>query len=106
MTFHLGPDKLAPSRRRRWSPTAPRSPSAGLSARLPMALVRELVRPGRRGLPVLGRRSIDVDLLVAAGALAVCEESYVGFEQDLGLWRHAFRRAVRKAPSRSARAAA
>jgi len=36
---------------------------------------------------------IDVDLLVAAGSIAVCEESYVGFEQDLGL-APAFRRAA------------
>ena len=64
----------------------------GLCARLPMALVRELVRAGRRGLRVVGSaHSIDVDLLVAAGAVAVCEESYVGFEQDLGL-APAFRR--------------
>jgi glutaconate CoA-transferase subunit A len=33
-----------------------------------------------------------VDLLIAAGAVKVCEESYVGFEQDLGL-APAFRRA-------------
>lgn len=66
----------------------------GLSARLPMALVRELIRQGRRGLHAVGSaHSIDVDLLVAAGALAVCEESYVGFEQDLGL-APAYRRAA------------
>jgi glutaconate CoA-transferase subunit A len=35
--------------------------------------------------------SIDVDLLIAAGVVSVCEESYVGFEQDLGL-APAFRR--------------
>ncbi|TNC28255.1 CoA transferase subunit A [Amycolatopsis alkalitolerans] len=58
----------------------------GLSARLPMALVRELVRQRRRELHVVGSaHSIDVDLLVAAGAVRRCEESYVGFEQDLGL---------------------
>ena len=66
----------------------------GLSARLPMALVRELVRQGRQGLHVVGSaHGIDVDLLVAAGAVAVCEESYVGFEQDLGL-APAYRRAA------------
>ena len=66
----------------------------GLCARLPMALVRELVRPGRDELHVVGSaHSIDVDLLVAAGAVGVCEESYVGFEQDLGL-APAYRRAA------------
>ena len=66
----------------------------GLSARLPMALVRELIRQGRRNLHVVGSaHGIDVDLLVAAGAVAVCEESYVGFEQDFGL-APAFRRAA------------
>jgi glutaconate CoA-transferase subunit A len=66
----------------------------GLSARLPMALVRELIRQGRRGLHVIGSaHGIDVDLLIAAGAVAVCEESYVGFEQDFGL-APAYRRAA------------
>jgi glutaconate CoA-transferase subunit A len=66
----------------------------GLSARLPMALVRELVRQGRRGLRLVGSaHGIDADLLVAVGAVAVSEESYVGFEQDLGL-APAFRRAA------------
>jgi len=58
----------------------------GLSARLPMAMVRELIRQGRRGLHLVGSaHSIDVDMLVAVGAVRRCEESYVGFEQDLGL---------------------
>ncbi len=66
----------------------------GLSARLPMALVRELVRQRRRGLHLVGSaHSIDVDLLVAAGAVRRLEESYVGFEQDLGL-APAYRRAA------------
>lgn len=66
----------------------------GLSARLPMALVREMIRQGRTGLHVVGSaHSLDVDMLVAAGAVAVCEESYVGFEQDFGL-APAFRRAA------------
>ena len=56
----------------------------GLCARLPMAMVRELIRQGRRGLHLIGSaHSIDVDLLVATGAVRRCEESYVGFEQDL-----------------------
>ena len=66
----------------------------GLSARLPMALVRELVRQGRRGLHVVGSaHGIDVDLLVATEVISICEESYVGFEQDFGL-APAYRRAA------------
>lgn len=66
----------------------------GLCARLPMALVRELVRAGRRELHLVGSaHSIDVELLVAAGAVRTVEESYVGFEQDLGL-APAYRRAA------------
>ena len=66
----------------------------GLSARLPMAMVRELVRQGRRGLHLVGSaHSIDVDMLVATGAVRRLEESYVGFEQDLGL-APAYRRAA------------
>lgn len=68
----------------------------GLCARLPMALVRELIRQGRTGLHLVGSaHSLDVDLLVAAGAVRRCEESYVGFEQDLGL-APAYREAARK----------
>lgn len=66
----------------------------GLSARLPMALVRELIRQGKRELHLVGSaHSIDVDLLIAAEAVRRCEESYVGFEQDLGL-APAYRRAA------------
>ncbi len=66
----------------------------GLSARLPMASVRELIRQGKRDLHLVGSaHSIDVDLLVAADAVRRCEESYVGFEQDLGL-APAYRRAA------------
>jgi len=58
----------------------------GLSSRLPMALVRELCRQQRRDLHLVGSaHGIDVDLLIAAGAVGVVEESYVGFEQDLGV---------------------
>jgi glutaconate CoA-transferase, subunit A len=65
-----------------------------LSARQPMALVRELIRQGRRDLHVVGSaHGIDVDLLVGAGVLRVVEESYVGFEQDFGL-APAYRRAA------------
>jgi glutaconate CoA-transferase, subunit A len=94
--FHLGPDK-----RRSLAQAgalvrdgATVALGGGLCARLPMALVRELVRQRRRELHLVGSaHSIDVDLLIAAGAVAVCEESYVGFEQDLGL-APAFRRAA------------
>ncbi|MBA3523636.1 MAG: CoA transferase subunit A [Geodermatophilaceae bacterium] len=66
----------------------------GLCARLPMALVRELLRQGRRDLHLIGSaHSIDVDLLIAGGTVRRCEESYVGFEQDLGL-APAYRRAA------------
>ncbi|MGE0300266.1 CoA transferase subunit A [Pseudonocardia sp.] len=95
-TFHLGSDKrvsLAEAAAR-VADGATVALGGGLCARLPMALVRELVRQGRRDLHVVGSaHSIDVDLLIAAGAVKVCEESYVGFEQDLGL-APAFRRAA------------
>lgn len=96
MSLHLGPDKRVPLNQ---AAALVRDGSVvalggGLSARLPMALVRELIRQGRRGLHVVGSaHSIDVDILIAAGVVAVCEESYVGFEQDLGL-APAFRRAA------------
>jgi glutaconate CoA-transferase subunit A len=65
-----------------------------LSYREPMALVRELVRAKRRDLHLVGSaHGIDVDLLVGAGVAGAVEESYVGFEQDLGL-APAYRRAA------------
>jgi len=65
-----------------------------LSYREPMALVRELVRAGRRDLHLIGSaHGVDVDLLVGAGAVRVLEESYVGYEQDFGL-APAYRRAA------------
>ncbi len=96
MGFHLGSDKLTDL-----ASAARLVPSGGLvalggslSARLPMALVRELIRQGTSELHVVGSaHSIDVDMLVAAGAMKVCEQSYVGFEQDHGL-APAFRRAA------------
>lgn len=58
----------------------------GLSARLPMAALRALIRAGRKGLGVVGSaHGIDVDLLCGAGAVAKTAESYVGFEQDFGM---------------------
>jgi glutaconate CoA-transferase subunit A len=67
-----------------------------LSWRQPMAQVREIVRQGRRGLRLIGSaHGIDVDLLVAAGAVRTSELSYVGFEQDFGL-APAYRRACER----------
>ncbi|MDT5244889.1 MAG: glutaconate CoA-transferase, subunit, partial [Mycobacterium sp.] len=74
MTFHLDPDKLVDLDRaaRVVTDGALVALGGGLSARLPMALVRELIRQGRRGLHVVGSaHGIDVDLLVAAGSIAV-----------------------------------
>jgi glutaconate CoA-transferase, subunit A len=96
MPFHLGTDKLTDlaSAARLISPGSVVALGGGLSARLPMALVRQLIRSGIGGLHAVGSaHSIDVDLLIAAGLLAVSEESYVGFEQDHGL-APAFRRAA------------
>lgn len=96
MSFHIAADKLVELDRAAGVVTdgALIALGGGLSARLPMALVRELIRQGRRGLHVVGSaHGIDVDLLVAAGSIAICEESYVGFEQDLGL-APAYRRAA------------
>jgi glutaconate CoA-transferase subunit A len=96
MAFHLDPNKLVDldCAVGGIADGAMVALGGGLSARLPMALVRELIRQGRRNLHVVGSaHGIDVDLLVAAGAISVCEESYVGFEQDLGL-APAYRRAA------------
>ena len=58
----------------------------GLSWREPMAFLRELIRQGRRNLHVVGTaHGVDVDLLCGAGAVAVVQESYVGFEHDFGM---------------------
>jgi len=65
-----------------------------LSYREPMAMVRELIRQGRREIHLVGSaHGMDVDLLVAAGAVGVVEQSYVGYEQDFGL-APAYRRAA------------
>ena len=95
-SFHLGPDKRATldEAAALVQDGGTVALGGGLCARLPMALVRALVRAGRRDLHLVGSaHSIDVDLLIGAGAVKVCEESYVGFEQDLGL-APAFRRAA------------
>jgi glutaconate CoA-transferase subunit A len=96
MALHLNHDKLVPLEDAAALVTdgATVALGGGLSARLPMALVRELIRQRRHDLHVVGSaHSIDVDLLIAAGCIRTCEESYVGFEQDLGL-APAYRRAA------------
>ena len=98
MAVHLAPDKLADldTAVALVQPGSMVALGGGLSARLPMALVRGLIRAGIGDLHVVGSaHSIDVDLLVAAGAIAVCEQSYVGYEQDHGL-APAFRRAAQE----------
>lgn len=58
----------------------------GLSARVPMAALRALIRAGRKGLAVVGSaHGIDIDMLCGAGLVAKSAESYVGFEQDFGM---------------------
>ena len=96
MGFHLASDKLTDlATAARLVPRGALVALGGsLSARLPMALVREMIRQGISELHVVGSaHSIDVDMLVAARAIKVCEQSYVGFEQDHGL-APAFRRAA------------
>src|SRR2546423_11492714 len=65
----------------------------GLSWREPMALLREIIRQGRRNLHVVGSaHGVDIDLLCGGGAIGVVGESYVGFEHDFGMAPN-FRRA-------------
>ncbi len=98
MGIHLAPDKYTglEEAARLVQPGSMVALGGGLSARLPMALVRQLIRMGIGDLHVVGSaHSIDVDLLAAAGSISVCEESYVGYEQDHGL-APAFRRAAQE----------
>ncbi|MCY4622088.1 MAG: CoA transferase subunit A [bacterium] len=98
MAVHLAPDKLADLETAvaMVRPGSMVALGGGLSARLPMALVRGLIRAGIGDLHVVGSaHSLDVDLLAAAGAISVCEQSYVGYEQDHGL-APAFRRAAQE----------
>ncbi len=58
----------------------------GLSAREPIAALHALIRSGCNNLELIGSaHGIDIDLLCGAGAVAICAESYVGFEQDFGM---------------------
>lgn len=66
----------------------------GLSSREPMAVIRELIRQGRKDLRLVGSaHGIDVDLLCQAGAVGASAESYVGFEHDFGM-APGYRRAI------------
>lgn len=66
----------------------------GLSLREPMAIVRELIRQGKKGFHVVGTaHGFDIDLLASVGAISRSQESYVGYEQDFGSAPH-FRRAL------------
>jgi len=57
-----------------------------LSAREPMALIREMIRQGKRELHSIGgAHGIDIDLMCAGGILSKVQNSYVGFEADFGL---------------------
>ena len=65
----------------------------GFTHLISFAAAHELIRQKRRNLHLVGSaHGIDADLLIAAGCVAIVEESYVGFEQDHGL-APAFRRA-------------
>lgn len=57
-----------------------------LSAKEPMALIREIIRQGVKGLTTIGgAHGIDVDLLCAGGAVKKVHNSFVGFEFDFGI---------------------
>jgi glutaconate CoA-transferase subunit A len=62
--------------------------------RAPVAAVHEIVRQGKRGLEVVKTAgAYDIDLLCAAGCVAVVSAGYVGYETPFGLAR-AYRRGV------------
>ncbi len=57
-----------------------------LSAKQPMALIRELIRLNVKDLTTVGgAHGIDIDLLCAGGAVKAVQNSFVGFEFDFGL---------------------
>lgn len=64
------------------------------TVRCPLSIVREVIRQGRRRLRLLGQGLMDVDLLIAAGAVAALDLAYVGYESH-GL-SPVLRRAVEK----------
>ena len=50
------------------------------TVRCPLSIVRETARQGRRGLRLMGQGLMDVDFLVASGAVAAMDITYVGYE--------------------------
>jgi len=57
-----------------------------LSAREPIAMIRELIRQGKRNLHTVGgAHGVDIDLMCAGGVVGTVQNSFVGFEADLGL---------------------
>jgi len=58
----------------------------GLCMREPIALLRELVRQGRRDLHLVGTaHGFDVDFACGGGIVGAVQETHVSFEQDFGL---------------------
>ena len=58
----------------------------GLCMREPIALLRELVRQGRRDLHLVGTaHGFDVDFACGGGIAMAVQETHVSFEQDFGL---------------------
>jgi len=57
-----------------------------LTAREPSAIVREIIRAGKRGLHVIaGAHGYAIDLMCAGDVVGICENSFAGYEFDLGL---------------------
>lgn len=67
-----------------------------LSAREPMAFIREMIRQGKKNLHTIGgAHGIDVDLMCAGGIVGMVQNSYVGLEGDFGMAPN-YRQAVEK----------
>ncbi len=65
-----------------------------LSAREPIGMIRELIRQGKQNLHTVGgAHGVDIDLMCAGGIVGTVQNSFVGFEADLGLAPN-FRRMV------------
>jgi glutaconate CoA-transferase subunit A len=57
-----------------------------LTAREPNAIARQIIKDGKKDLHMIaGAHSFTIDLLCAGGAVGICEDSFVGYEFDLGL---------------------